>query len=529
MTKMSYRADDRLELALQASNEGIWDWDLVTDEIHYSGRILRFLGRRRGEMPHFFRELDWIHQEDRENFRSELERVLGAEGEQLLAVEPRMRSARGRWRYYRIRGIVVRDAQGKALRMAGSMIDISRRKEAEEQLLEERHLMRLLIDNVPLNIYFKDLESRFTLVNQSIVKWLGAGDESGLLGKTDHDFFDVEHADQARRDEEQIIETGEPILGYLEREGVGDEDETWVLTTKMPLPDRKGNVIGTFGVSSDVTELVKTQRSLAEVAAKLQQRNNEMEEELSLAREVQQALLPKEYPPFPAGAIPEDNRLVFAHRYLPISGLAGDFFEVFSSGENAATLFICDVMGHGVRSAIIVSMLRGLLEQAESAAMDPAEFLTVLNGGLHSILKQARVTMFATAFVAVVDLEKNELRYASAGHPAGIVRTADGAHTLPLGADGPGPGLGLFADAKYGTQRADLAAIRHLLLYTDGIYEIENQDGEAFMENRLVEVVGEASGSGVEESLDLVLERVRDFAGRRQFDDDVCLLGMELR
>jgi len=301
------------------------------------------------------------------------------------------------------------------------------------------------------------------------------------------------------------------------------------LTTKMPLPDRKGKIIGTFGVSSDVTELVKTQRSLAEVAAKLQQRNNEMEEELSLAREVQQALLPKEYPSFPAGVKPEDSRLVFGHRYLPISGLAGDFFEVFSSGENAATLFICDVMGHGVRSAIIVSMLRGLLEQADASTMDPAEFLTVLNGGLHSILKQARVTMFATAFVAVADLEKNELRYASAGHPAGIVRTADGARILSLGERGPGPGLGLFADGEYGTHRVGLDEIRQLLMFTDGIFEVENRAGEAFLQNRLVQVVEEARGEGVEASLDHVLQRVLSFAESQQFDDDVCLLGMELR
>ena len=515
-------------MALRASNEGIWDWDLMTDEIQYSGRILRFFGCRRNEMPHLFRELDRIHEEDRAQFQAGLERVLAPEGEQLLAVEPRVRSARGRWRYYRIRGIVVRDERGEAVRMAGSMIDISRRKEVEGELLDERHLMRVLIDNVPLNIYFKDLESRFTLVNQSIVRWLGGKKEDDLLGRTDHDFFDAAHADQARRDEEQIIETGEPILGYVEREGAEGEEEKWVLTTKMPWPDRKGRTIGTFGVSGDVTELVTTQRSLAEVAAKLQQRNNEMEEELSLAREVQQALLPKEYPVVPAGVAPTESRLLFGHRYLPISGMAGDFFEVIPSGDQAVTLLICDVMGHGVRSAIIVSMLRGLLEQARMAATDPAELLTMLNGGLHSILKEARVTMFATAFVVVADLERNELRYASAGHPAGIVRTVDGTKILFLGEEGPGPGLGLFGDAEYETHRVALDEIRHLLLFTDGIYEVENRSGEAFLQDRLVQVVEDARDGGLEEMLDSVLERVLSFAGSQQFDDDVCLLGMAL-
>lgn len=502
----------------------------MTGDVHYSGRILRFLGCRRDEMPHLFEDFSWIHEEDRDEFREKLRAAMAVHGEQRLAVEPRGRGPQGgAWRYFRIRGIVVRDESGVPVRLAGSMIDISRRKEAEEALQEERHLMRLLIDNVPLNIYFKDRESRFTLVNQSIVKWLGKEQPEDLLGKTDHDFFEAEHADQARRDELKIMETGEPIVGYLELETTLEGEDVWVLTTKMPLPDRKGEIIGTFGVSSDVSELVNTQRSLAAVAAKLKQRNNEIEEELVLAREVQQALLPQEYPTLPAGCPPSGSQVTFGHRYIPISGLAGDFFEVFPVGENAMAMFICDVMGHGVRSAIIVSMLRGLLDQVEHAAVDPAGFLTELNVGLSRILRQAGVTMFATAFVAVIDLETGELRYASAGHPAGIVRTVDGASVLPLGGRGAGPGLGLFAEAEYETQRMKLDGIRQMLLFTDGIFEIENRAGEALLQNRLVRVVRDAESDDLEELLGEVLERVLAFAETKQFDDDVCLLGVELK
>ena len=93
---MDYRADDRLELALRASNEGIWDWDLGRDEIHYSGRILRFLGFRRNEMPHIFRDLDRVHENDRELFEEKLAEVMKPYGEDLLAVEPRMKTAKGR-------------------------------------------------------------------------------------------------------------------------------------------------------------------------------------------------------------------------------------------------------------------------------------------------------------------------------------------------------------------------------------------------------------------------------------------------
>jgi len=523
---MDYRADDRLELALRASNEGIWDWDLGSDDIHYSGRILRFLGYRRTEMPHIFKELDRVHESDREVFVAKLGEVMKPFGEELLAVEPRMKTAKGDWRYFRIRGTVVRDEDGEVRRMAGSMIDISRRKIVEEQLLEERHLMRLLVDSVPLNIYFKDLKSRFTMVSRSQANWLGCDDPAELVGKTDHDYFSKDHADQALQDEQKILETGKPIFGYVEKETLPNGEMAWVLTTKMPLVGRKGEIIGTFGVSSNVSELVQTQQSLAETAAALQQRNNEIEEELNLAREVQLALLPQTYPVVPAGAA--ESRVKFGHRYIPISGLAGDFFEVFPVGENAVGMFICDVMGHGVRSAIVVSMLRGLLEQAGQKAEDPAAYLSVLNSGLTGILQKAGVTMFATGFAAVVDLAAGELRYASAAHPAGIIRTDEGASILPLGGRGPGPGLGLFKEAEYATQKMKLKGLRELLLFTDGIYEVENRAGEAFLENRLVKVVGESSGGGAEALLESVLSRVLSFAEHARFDDDVCLLAMEI-
>jgi sigma-B regulation protein RsbU (phosphoserine phosphatase) len=526
---MPYRIDDRLELALRASNEGIWDWNIVSDEIHYSGRILRFLGRRRDEMPHLFRDTDLIHQDDRDEFVRRLEEVLHPGADDLFAIEPRLQVTKrgGEWHWFRIRGVVVRNEEGQAIRMAGSMIDITRRKTVEQELLEERHLMRLLIDNVPLNIYFKDSKSHFTLVNKSMATWNGFGDPNEVVGKTDHDLFREDHADQALKDEQQILETGNPIFGYVEKETQPGGDEAWVLTTKMPLEDRGGEIIGTFGVSSDVTELVRTQQSLAETAAALQQRNDEIEEELGLAREVQQALLPHDYP-----IIPQDGqnggRLSFAHRYIPISGLAGDFFEVFPIGPNAAGLFICDVMGHGVRSAIIVSMLRGLTERLHQSAEDPGEFLSQLNGGLAAILQKADMTMFATAFMVVVDLEKDELRYASAGHPAAIIRGVEGASLLPLGGRGPGPALGLFPEGIYETRSMKMTGIQQLLLFTDGIIEVENREGEAFLQNRLVQVVSEEQCEGVEALLDRVLARVLSFAQSQRFDDDVCLLGMEI-
>ena len=111
------------------------------------------------------------------------------------------------------------------------------------------------------------------------------------------------------------------------------------------------------------------------------------------------------------------------------------------------------------------------------------------------------------------------------------MRGIDGATVLPLGGRGSGAALGLFQDGDYETRTLKLDGIRSLLLFTDGIFEVENREGEAFLQNRLVQVVKEADdgGDGVEALLDQVLQRVLSFAKSAQFDDDVCLLAMELR
>ncbi|MGE9270001.1 MAG: PAS domain-containing protein [Verrucomicrobiales bacterium] len=132
----------------------------------------------------------------------------------------------------------------------------------EHERLE--HFFDTLMENIPANqyLYFKDLDSRFLKVNQGLANRLGCGHPADLRGKTDHDYFDREHADLALADEQRIIATGKGIEDKIEFEHFSDGKDAWVLTTKMPFRDRAGDIIGTFGISSDVTELIETQNTL---------------------------------------------------------------------------------------------------------------------------------------------------------------------------------------------------------------------------------------------------------------------------
>lgn len=516
---------DRLALALKASNEGIWDWWVGRTDIHYSRRILEFLECSAGAAPNIFLPPHGqVHPDDRDRFSRALANVLAPSGPELFAIDCRLQTGGDRWRWLRIRGTVVRDREGAAQRIAGSMIDISLRKEAEAQIEEERHILRSLIECVPLQVYFKDLHSRFVLVNRQMAEWNGQPSPEAVVGMHDRDFFASAHWEEAEADEKQIMASGEAVTEKVEREVREDGKVTWVLTSKFPWFDRAGQVKGTFGVSSDVTELVTARQAATDLAAELQIRNQAYEEELQLAREIQHALAGSTLP----DVANDRAALRFGARYLPISGLAGDFFEVMRISDDSVGLLICDVMGHGVRSALIVAMLRGLLEKQRRSAADPSAFLRGLNNGLHAILDRANATMFATAFYAVLDLGAGTLRYACAGHPGGIATGPAGVRQLAPGRKEKGPGLGLVAKADYPAGEVPLDGVSRLLLFTDGILEAESPDGEPFLEKRLMETAAGCHGGTLEEMLDLVLNRVLQYSECNHFDDDVCLLGVEV-
>jgi len=141
--------------------------------------------------------------------------------------------------------------------------DITKRKQTGDLLLSrEKTLFNALMEGITDQIYFKDKQSRFLRVGRTSAIHYGAKDPKDVIGKTDFDFFSKEHAQQAYDDEQKIIATGKPIVNIEEKETFKDKEDRWVSTTKMPLYNEKGELIGTFGISRDITEKKKAEEKI---------------------------------------------------------------------------------------------------------------------------------------------------------------------------------------------------------------------------------------------------------------------------
>jgi sigma-B regulation protein RsbU (phosphoserine phosphatase) len=429
----------------------------------------------------------------------------------------------------------VRDDKGQIQYYEGTVDDFTARKEAEEKLRFSESRFRSVWQNSSDGMRLTDELGIILAVNPSFCRIVGMRPDE-LVGRPFTAIYSESEdlADLMQKYQQHLA--GRSIGSGLERQIAfrsGRTVDVELSNSFIELEEGRCLVLSIF---RDVTVRKQAEErerlvnaELARSQAELRKKNEILEDDLKMAREIQQAILPQQYPAFPPGAPPESSWLHFCHRYHPTGQVGGDFFNVLRLSDSKAGLFICDVMGHGVRSALVTAMVRALVEELRPVAMDPGQLLERINCDLRAILQQTGTPLFTTAFYLTADLQKREFLFANAGHPRPLLVHRLSGQVEPLKyPDGKArPALGLFADSTYPTASFPMAAGDLVMLFTDGLYEVEGPGNQQFSQDLLLQAVKKHAALHCADLFDAILDEIKQFSASHEFADDVCLVGVE--
>jgi len=251
-------------------------------------------------------------------------------------------------------------------------------------------------------------------------------------------------------------------------------------------------------------------KELKETLGRLDAANRQLIEELNLASELQKSLLPRQYP--------SDAPLEFAHKFIPLDSIGGDFFDVLMLDERRLAMVIADVSGHGVGPALVTAMFKSSFVLQSKGQSSPSALMKELNEELGSILTTGH---YVTAFSAVIDIESLEMSYCSAGHPNQLLVRADGS-SMELAT--MGFLLGMMSGMEYEEKRLVLEPGDTLVLFTDGVLESPDAQGTPFGREGILRSLASRLGAGPGELSDGLFADLLAWSQGVEASDDVTIL-----
>ncbi|MDQ8198970.1 SpoIIE family protein phosphatase [Pelagicoccus enzymogenes] len=426
----------------------------------------------------------------------------------------------------------LRDPDGNICGTFGISRDVTNRYLAEREVKRQRNLLKAIIDILPCRIFVRDLEDRFVLANQTYKTALGIKSSQDLIGHTLAEFSDEERVAKIRNEDRRVREEGIPILNQVDFDLSVFKKDSWIVTSKVPLRGRDGAIEGIVGMTYDITEQKKAEEEARSLSEELRGKNAQFEAELLVARQLQETLM----------SIGFDAQrhysksgskwtLSSSYFYKPSHHLAGDFFDLIQISDSKVGILVCDVMGHGVKAALVTMLLRGLISEFADILDQPGKVLGQLNKRLCSLAEDQEFPRFTTAVYLILDLETGEARVANAGHPGPLWKTqnASGQEVFePCPSGEIGPALGLIPEQEFRRHEFTCSATTEFLLYTDGIIEQKDAMGNEFGIQKLEEILLNNHGDDLAEQLKTIRSALRLTAGTEEFDDDICIVAVKM-
>jgi sigma-B regulation protein RsbU (phosphoserine phosphatase) len=457
----------------------------VSDNIRQMGYTAReFLE----EKIHF---KDIVHPADFERIGEEIKQYAEDDAEEYTQFY-RIMTKDGQVRWVEDQTSVVRDDQGNKIFNQGLLVDITSRKQAEEEVRKSEEKFRRIVETAGEGFILMDEGLKIIDVNDAYCKMLGFSREE-ILGKTPLDLATDEFRQFMSANREEIL-----AIEYREFEGTvvaKDGRHVPILIHGNTLRGDQGEVIGNMAFITDMTEHKKA---------------------LALAGEVQKSLLPQ--------SKPNVHGLDIAGRNVSCDEIGGDYFDFLwrrEKPDGPFTVAVGDITGHGVDSALLMTSARAFLRMRASQPGTMSEIITAMNRHLtRDVLETGR---FMTLFYLTVDLQKDRIDWVRAGHDPAILYDPQKDSFEEL--KGSGVALGINDAFEYAeNHRKGLANRQIIAIGTDGIWEAFNKKGAMFGKKRFKDIIRQNAGAGADDILNAVFNEINQFIEGQKTEDDITLV-----
>lgn len=385
-----------------------------------------------------------------------------------------------------------------------------------------KRLFESLMEQTPDFIYIKDKKSRFVAASKALADFLGFEDRHDLEGLTDFDVLSKEHAETAFQDEQEILRSEKPLIKKEEREISPDGSISWVSSNKSPLYLSSGKLVGTIGISRDITAEKSAQDQLAESERRLREQNQIMRSDYESANKVQSVMIP--------GRVPHVNHIDIAHLWKPMTSVGGDIINFPRNPSNCLLFYMGDVCGHGVTAAFYTVLIKYLTAHSAEVYNDnPRDFLNSVNEEVCGRIDGGFITGLAGHFGARQKDGSRKLIISHAGHRQVLVYR-HAAKAIELVELPGGTVMGIPGGSASKVKAIELQVDDRFFAFTDGIVEAADPEGEEFGMENVIKILEKLSKQQkpVSETLNALYDIVEKHTESPDQQDDISLIGFEL-
>ncbi len=396
--------------------------------------------------------------------------------------------------------------------IVGTINDITKEKESAQRL----KLLFHGIEQSPATIIITDVKGIIEYVNPKFTELTGYSFDD-IVGENSSVLKSGLMSSSYISDLWNTINSGKEWVGEfhnIKKNG----DPYWERASISPIFDESGEILHFIAIKEDITGKKINDEALKLSEENLRKKNEAMNKELEYAYMVVKQLLPVE--------APQNPLIEICYRYLPMEIIGGDFFSFKTFEDESLGFFLGDVSGHGVSAALFLSLVKSLTEKNyKKYPKDPLNYIKKLN----EELLYSMSSYFLTAVYGVFEKKGSDIKFTfvRGAHPPPILFRSNkkGVELLkPLGKP-----IGMFEDAEYEEMSLDLKKGDRLYLYTDGINETINSDNELLGFNRLSNILVDMRNFPLETSLDMIIDAVENYRGDAPIEDDVIIMGFEIK